>query len=136
MKYSLALLLALLLCAVSFSAEVVVQQSLLTIAGHYRSTDGRVKEHKFPVRFKLCADGTLTGTIESWIEETLTDGSSRLSYSSDNVTGKWTIKDNAIHIIMEQGPMFPQMVFEKMNGLAIKIERKQAPSKPDAGDRK
>jgi hypothetical protein len=136
MKYSLAMLLVLASCGVSSSADVVVQEPLLTITGHYRSVDGRVKEHKFPVEFKLCADGTLTGTIESWREATLTDGSTRLSYYNEQVTGKWTIKDNAIRIIVEQRLMFPQMVFEKLNGLDIKIDRNQAPNKPDAGDGK
>jgi hypothetical protein len=67
---------------------------------------------------------------------TLTDGSSHLSYYHEKVTGKWIVKDGAIQITIEQGPMSPQMVFEKMNGLSIKIERSPAPDKPDTGDGK
>jgi hypothetical protein len=124
MKYLVALLLALFLHNVSFSAEGEVQETSLTITGHYRSMDGRVKEHKFPIEFRLRSDGSFDGTIESWVEAELTDGRSRLDYYKAQVSGKWAIKDNVIHIVMEQEGMAPQIVFKKMNGLSIKIDKK------------
>ena len=43
-------------------AENVLHDPILIIRGHYRDSDGRVSDHKFPVELKLKGDGTFTGT--------------------------------------------------------------------------
>ena len=120
------LLLALALQGIAVSAEVVVRDPVLTITGHYRSIDGRVTEHKFPVEIKLLATGKFTGTSESWLEERLSDGTSQLSYFNNAFGGSWMIKDKIIHVTVEEGSLLPPVTFNEMNGLKIVIAKKSS----------
>jgi hypothetical protein len=125
MRTAILLVLSICLTIVTVSAEVVVQDPVLTITGHYRSSDGRVKEHKFPVVIKLLANGKSTGVIESWIEERLSDGTSNLDYFSNPFSGTWKIEGETIHITVDKGNVFPRITFKEMNGLKIKIMKKK-----------
>jgi len=119
-------LLAICLSSISIASEVEVQEPKMTLAGHYRSDDGRVKEHKFPVELKLLSDGKFTGISESWIEERLSNGTSHLSYFSDAFSGIWHIKDQTIHITVQKGNMVPIVFFKDINGLKIEITKKDS----------
>ena len=136
MRAALLLLLAVLLQVLTASADTVVQDPVLTISGHYRSTDGRVKEHKFPVEIKLAANGKFSGSLEFWIEKRLSDGTSHLVYFSSTFSGSWVIKDKTIHISVDKGTVFPQVIFKEMNGLKIEIVKQKNPNKSDAPDKK
>lgn len=126
MRTALTLLLAICIQSAVMAAGVEIQDPALTITGHYRDTDGRVSEHKFPTEIKLLANGTFTGTIELWIEERLTNGTSHLDYFNNTFSGIWRIKSQTIHITVTKGSVFPGITFQKFNGLKIAIAKKDS----------
>ena len=102
-----------------------VQDPMLTISGHYRVGDGRVKEHKFPVEIKLAADGHFTGVYETWMEARLDDGTTKLGYFNTGFLGTWIVKDGVILLTLSEGASIPKFVFEPINGLGIKFVEKK-----------
>lgn len=99
--------------------ETQIKEPTLTITGHYRSRDGRVKEHQFPVSIKLLPDGTFKGTYESWIEARLDDGSSKLAYTEEAFEGSWTTKGAGLHLKSDTSLL--KLTFENLNGLKIEF---------------
>ena len=137
MRAILILLLATCIQGVALSADVAIQDPMLTLTGHYRCRDGRVSEHRFPVEIKLLANGKFTGTIESWIEKWKTDGTRQLIYFNNTFRGNWTISDKTIQVLIDKGANFPRsLIFEDFNGLRIKFVKQITPNKSDAGDGK
>lgn len=126
MRNAIIAMLTICLSGLVTASGVEVQEPVLTISGHYRSPDGRVKTHKFPVEIKLLADGKFTGTIETWLEERLSDGTSDLDYFTNPFSGNWEMKDQTIHITVLKGDVFPKVSFPEINGLKITIEKKDS----------
>lgn len=106
------------------SAAGAVQAPLISLSGHYRDHDGRVQEHRFPVEFKLHADGKVTGTYEWWIEKRFEGGKTSLIYRTDSLSGRWIISGNTIQITTEQALGLPPLTLQEMNGLRITILNK------------
>ena len=122
----LRLIVAALVYFPAFAATATpIQEPLLTISGHYRVGDGRVKEHKFPVEIKLSADGHFTGIYETWLEARLDDGTTKLGYFNTGFLGTWKMADNTILLILSEGTEIPEFTFEATNGLSIKFVRKE-----------
>ncbi len=126
MRTILTAIIVLAFRAIVFSAEIAVQEPVLTITGHYGVHDGRVKEHKFPVTLQLSGTGEITGTWDSWIEEIIEDGSSQLSFHKYTFKGSWLIQDNTIQIMIDKKTVLPQFSFPEINGLKIKIAKKDS----------
>lgn len=106
--------------------EGIFQEPLMTISSQYRDSDGRVKEHKFPVKFELHADGRLTGSFETWVEKRYTDGTSRLIFPTETFRGSWMMRNNTIHVTadVEKGRFFPNVAFQEAAGLKIIVRRR------------
>ncbi len=126
MKTTLTLLIVICIQSVVIVAGAEVEEPVITISGHYRSSDGRVKEHNFPVEIKLLANGKFTGIMETWLEERLSDGSSHLEYVKLPFTGSWKMKSQTIFISIEKGNIFPSITFPKINGLNVVITNKKS----------
>ena len=120
------LLVSAIIQVVALDAKATpVQEPVLSIDGHYRVGDGRVKEHKFPVEIKLAADGHFTGVYETWMEARLDDGTTKLGYFNTGFLGTWIVKDGVILLTLSEGASIPKFVFEPINGLGIKFVEKK-----------
>lgn len=70
------------------------------------------------MEFRLHADGKLTGTYEWWIEKRFDDGTGKLIYQTEPLSGSWIVKENTIQITTDHMWMgLP--AFQKANGLQI-----------------
>ena len=100
--------------------ETQIKEPTLSITGHYRSRDGRVKEHSFPVSIKLLPDGTFKGTYESWIEARLSNSTSKLNFTQEPLSGNWRIAENSLHLKSNKADTsLPELVFDEINGLRV-----------------
>ena len=59
------------------------------------------------------------------MEERHSDGSSRLSFSTETFVGTWKTEAESILIIADEATALPQFVFGEINGITIKIEGKK-----------
>lgn len=131
MRTIFIVLLAMCLSGLAIASEVTLHDSVLTLTGYYKSRDGRVSEHKFPVEIRLLADGKFKGTWESWIEARLSDGTSRLQYLKQPFSGNWSIKAETIRLTVTEAGFFSSesVSFKKINGLQVTIEKEKTPNK-------
>ena len=93
--------LFLLICT-SIFAEIRVEKPSITISGSYKDKDGRVGFRSFPVIFKLQHKGKFSGTIETWVEARLSDGTSELSFPKNEVSGFWKMQEGTILITVTE----------------------------------
>ena len=126
MRTAIIVMLAIALSGLAIASGVEVQDPVLTLSGHYRSRDGRVSEHKFPVEIKLLADGKFTATFQSWIEERLSNGTSHLDYFTDTFSGNWKLKGQTIYVTVLKGNVFPKVSFPEINGVKINVTKKNS----------
>ena len=103
--------------------RVKIRDAMLTINGHYKQPDGRVFDHKFPVEIKLLADGTFTGTYQSWVELHFENRASRLDYIPNKFKGTWTTEALTLRLKAERTVTpLPEFSFPRLNGLAILLD--------------
>ena len=126
MKTTMMLLFGIIGFASALEAEAVkIHDPLFTLSGHYQSRDGRVIGHRFPVKLKLHADGTVAGTFESWMELRFADGRSQLSYPTEKFSGTWKLKGRVVEILVEGKDSLPLFQFKELNGIKVSLKKRK-----------
>jgi hypothetical protein len=113
-------LLAMLLTFSVISADITVEEPLLTISGTYKPKSVKVKDRELKVLFELKKDGSVSGYYESWVEKTYTDKPPKLIINKSKFIGSWTFKDNQFHIRINAS-FVPIFEIKDTNGIKIKI---------------